>query len=180
MSSELAFVIGYDISNPRRLLRVHREMCKHATPLEYSIFLLVGSEAAKDRCLEEIDALIKPLEDDVRCYALPARGFQGRVGRASLPAGNRLDGAAGGDCVRRPAPEPGKWRRSLRCRHPAPRRERCTAYWRSSCAKWIGDLGASRAYHRKKCGRFARPGFTPPSPTPCGGRAESGRAKTIR
>ncbi len=87
MSSELAFVIGYDISNPRRLLRVHREMCKHATPLEYSIFLLVGSEAAKDRCLEEIEALIKPLEDDVRCYALPARGFQGRVGRASLPAG---------------------------------------------------------------------------------------------
>lgn len=80
----------------------------------------------------------------------------------------------------RPAPEPGKWRRSLRCRHPAPRRERCTAYWQSSCAQWIGDLGASRAYHRKKCGRFARPGFTPPSPTPCGGRAESGRAKTIR
>ncbi len=87
MTSDLAFVIGYDISNPRRLLRVHREMCKHATPLEYSIFLLVGSAAAKDHCLEEIDALIKPLEDDVRCYALPARGFQGRLGRASLPIG---------------------------------------------------------------------------------------------
>jgi CRISPR-associated protein Cas2 len=55
----MAFVIGYDISEPRRLLRVHREMCKHATPLE----------------------------DDVRCYPLPARGFQGRIGVASLPAG---------------------------------------------------------------------------------------------
>ncbi len=87
MSSELAFVIGYDISNPRRLLRVHREMCKHATPLEYSVFLLVGNAAAKDRCLLEIGELIKPLEDDVRCYALPARGFQGRIGHASLPAG---------------------------------------------------------------------------------------------
>jgi hypothetical protein len=43
-----AFVIGYDISNPRRLQRIHREMCKHAAPLEYSIFLLVGSEADKD------------------------------------------------------------------------------------------------------------------------------------
>ncbi|MBL8393249.1 MAG: CRISPR-associated endonuclease Cas2 [Candidatus Accumulibacter sp.] len=87
MAADLAFVIGYDISDPRRLLRVHREMCRHATPLEYSIFLLVGSATAKDRCLQEIDALIKPQEDDVRCYALPARGFQGRIGRASLPAG---------------------------------------------------------------------------------------------
>jgi hypothetical protein len=65
MASEraaMAFVIGYDISEPRRLLRVHREMCKHATPLE----------------------------DDVRCYPLPARGFQGRIGtvRSSfLPVG---------------------------------------------------------------------------------------------
>jgi CRISPR-associated protein Cas2 len=62
-------------------------MCRHAAPLEYSIFLLVGSDAAKDRCLEEIDALINPRDDDVRCYALPARGFQGRIGRASLPTG---------------------------------------------------------------------------------------------
>ncbi len=82
-----AFVIGYDISDPRRLQRVHREMCRHASPLEYSIFLLVGSDGAKDRCLAEIAALIKAAEDDVRCYTLPARGFQGRVGRASLPEG---------------------------------------------------------------------------------------------
>ncbi|MBN8454021.1 CRISPR-associated endonuclease Cas2 [Accumulibacter sp.] len=87
MTAELAFVIGYDISDPRRLLRVHREMCKHATPLEYSIFLLVGSENDKKLCLLEIGSLIEPQEDDVRCYALPARGFQGRIGRASLPEG---------------------------------------------------------------------------------------------
>ena len=86
MTSEQAFVIGYDISNPRRLLRVHHEMCKHASPLEYSIFLLVGSDAAKDRCLQEIDALIEPQDDDVRCHALPGRSFQGRIGRANLPA----------------------------------------------------------------------------------------------
>ncbi|MCM8624787.1 CRISPR-associated endonuclease Cas2 [Accumulibacter sp.] len=87
MRSEQAFVIGYDITQPRRLARVHREMCRHATPLEYSIFLLVGSVADKDRCLGEVEALIDRDEDDVRCYALPLRGFQGRIGRASLPAG---------------------------------------------------------------------------------------------
>lgn len=85
--ASLCFVIGYDIANPARLQRVHREMCRHATPLEYSVFLLVGSEADKARCLAAIGDLIAPRVDDVRCYPLPARGFQGRMGRASLPAG---------------------------------------------------------------------------------------------
>lgn len=87
MSSDRAFVIGYDIADPRRLMRVHREMCRHATPLEYSIFLLVGSDADKERCLEALGRLITPDEDDVRCYPLPARGFQNRIGRANLPDG---------------------------------------------------------------------------------------------
>jgi len=90
--SERAFVIGYDIANPRRLQRVHREMCKHATPLEYSVFLLVGDSRAKDFCLEKMAGLIEDGEDDVRCYPLPVRGFQGRVGRASLPSGIQWTG----------------------------------------------------------------------------------------
>jgi len=90
--SERAFVIGYDIANPRRLQRVHREMCKHATPLEYSVFLLVGDARAKDLCLEKMAGLIEENEDDLRCYPLPVRGFQGRVGRASLPPGIQWTG----------------------------------------------------------------------------------------
>ena len=94
--AEHAFVIGYDIADPRRLQRVHREMCKHATPLEYSVFLLIGDQRVKDRCLEKMTALIKASEDDVRCYPLPVRGFQGRVGRASLPAGIQWTGLPAG------------------------------------------------------------------------------------
>jgi len=47
----------------------------------------VGSEHARSYCLDEIRKLIDPLADDVRCHPLPARGFQGRVGRASPPDG---------------------------------------------------------------------------------------------
>ena len=90
--SEGTFIIGYDIADPRRLQRVHREMCKHAAPLEYSVFLLVGSQYDKDRCLLQVSGLIKVKEDDVRCYPLPARGFQGRIGRAGLPAGIQWTG----------------------------------------------------------------------------------------
>ena len=90
--SKDCFVIGYDIANPRRLQRVHRIMCKYAAPLEYSVFFFVGSASDKDRCLVEVASLIKPGEDDVRCYPLPSRGFQRRIGRAGLPEGLQWTG----------------------------------------------------------------------------------------
>ena len=90
--NERAFITGYDIANPRRPQREHREMCKHATPLEYSVFLMVGDQRTKDLCMTKMAALIKDSEDDVRCHPLPARGFQGRVGRASLPTGIQWTG----------------------------------------------------------------------------------------
>jgi len=91
-----AFVIGYDIASPRRLGRVHREMCKHAAPIEYSVFVLVGSEHAKDICLAEMARLMDDAEDDVRCYPLPVRGFQGRIGRTTLPEGIQWTGLPAG------------------------------------------------------------------------------------
>lgn len=92
MRAEYSYVIGYDIACPRRLGRIHREMLKHATPIEYSIFVLVGSEHAKDTCLAEMAKLVDDNEDDVRCYPLPARGLQCRIGRASLPEGIQWTG----------------------------------------------------------------------------------------
>lgn len=94
--SEHAFVIGYDIASPRRLGRVHREMRKHACALEYSVFLLVGSERAKDACLAKMARLMDKEEDDVRCYPLPSRGLQARIGRATLPEGIQWTGLPAG------------------------------------------------------------------------------------
>jgi len=91
-----AFVIGYDIASPRRLGRVHREILKHACPLEYSVFLLVGTERAKEACLAEMARLIDTDEDDVRCYPLPGRGLQVRIGRATLPQGIQWTGLPAG------------------------------------------------------------------------------------
>jgi CRISPR-associated protein Cas2 len=81
------WVIGYDICDPRRLQRVYRTMLKHATPLEYSIFLLVGTERDRACCLSQVAALISQDTDDLRCYPLPERGLQERIGKAALPEG---------------------------------------------------------------------------------------------
>lgn len=81
------WIIGYDITDPRRLQRVYRAMLKHAAPLEYSIFLLTGSERDKQKCMSEIVRLISTATDDLRCYPLPERGLQARLGKATLPPG---------------------------------------------------------------------------------------------
>ncbi len=81
------YLIGYDIANPKRLCRIHRAMKTHATPIQYSIFLLEGSERALQYCLDEILPLMNPTEDDIRCYPLPQRGHQFRIGKAVLPEG---------------------------------------------------------------------------------------------
>ncbi len=87
-----AWIIGYDITDPRRLNRVHRAMLNRATPIEYSIFLFIGNERQVAECLATVDTLIDGKTDDVRCYPLPSRGLQERIGRATLPEGIQWTG----------------------------------------------------------------------------------------
>ena len=82
-----SWVIGYDVTNPKRLQRIYREMLRHATPIEYSIFLLTGSERDCQNCIEQVKAMIDENSDDLRCYPLPANALQQRLGKATLPAG---------------------------------------------------------------------------------------------
>ncbi len=81
------WLIGYDITDPKRLQRIYRVMLKHATPIEYSIFMLHGTEREKQLCLDELVAMIDVDTDDLRCYPLPERGVQERIGKATLPSG---------------------------------------------------------------------------------------------
>ena len=81
------WLIGYDITDSKRLQRAHRILIKYATPIEYSIFLLSGSDRDRQKCLDELTAIIDPSSDDLRCYPLPERGLQLRIGKPTLPAG---------------------------------------------------------------------------------------------
>lgn len=37
------WIVAYDVSSPRRLQRIHRFMVGQASPIEYSVFLFVGT-----------------------------------------------------------------------------------------------------------------------------------------
>ena len=86
------WIVAYDVSAPRRLQRIHRFMVGQASPIEYSVFLFVGTAKQLEACLAELGRLIDPRDDDMRCYALPARGLQARIGCATLPAGIQWTG----------------------------------------------------------------------------------------
>ena len=81
------YLIGYDICCPKRLQRVHRKMLRLAVPIQYSVFLLTGSERDLEQCLAELKPLINDREDDLRCYRLPSTGYKARLGTAVLPEG---------------------------------------------------------------------------------------------
>lgn len=81
------FLIGYDISNERRIAQIFRRLKNHAIPIQYSLFLLDGSEKNLQCCLDEIIPIINSNEDDLRCYPLPARGLKIHMGKALLPDG---------------------------------------------------------------------------------------------
>ena len=81
------YIVGYDISDPGRLQRVHRAMLRFAAPIEYSIFLLDGNEKEMQTCMNTVLLLMDKHVDDVRCYPLPVRGLQTRLGRVCLPLG---------------------------------------------------------------------------------------------
>ena len=66
-----AWLIGYDISSPKRLQRVHRFLSRRAYALQYSLFLAVVTRAELDELLRGVATLIHPRRDDVRAWPLP-------------------------------------------------------------------------------------------------------------
>lgn len=68
----ISYVIAYDITDPRRLARVHRALREEAFPVQYSVFLATLDTAAINRLLAKLGRLIDPGRDDVRAYPLPS------------------------------------------------------------------------------------------------------------
>jgi CRISPR-associated protein Cas2 len=81
------YIICYDITDPKRLSRMHRHLQKHAMPIQYSVFFFNGTERQLETCLEIAVSLIDPDADDLRAYPLPHRGLRARTGTATLPKG---------------------------------------------------------------------------------------------
>lgn len=85
-----AWLIAYDIADPRRLGRVHRLLKKVAIPIQYSVFLAWLNERQLGWLVEQLRSRIDAREDDVRLYHLPVTTELTTLGKQWLPQGVQL------------------------------------------------------------------------------------------
>lgn len=90
LNQPATWLIAYDISDPKRLARVHRYVRDHAIPLQYSVFLTEQTPRQIKKLTDELRTLIVEREDDVRVYRLPAYPTIETFGRTILPDGADL------------------------------------------------------------------------------------------
>ncbi len=94
------FLLAYDISDPRRLIRVHRACRKWGVPLQYSVFLVPLTPATIGDLVADLRDIIDERADDVRVYPLPSRVEVAQYGRQGLPDGIELvGGQLGGEKI---------------------------------------------------------------------------------
>ena len=85
-------LLTYDIADPKRLAKVHRTVKRVGIPLQYSVFVIPGTQAVLDTLLDELNEIIEPRDDDIRVYTLPTRVQVNRLGRQRLAEGVMLVG----------------------------------------------------------------------------------------
>jgi CRISPR-associated protein Cas2 len=79
------YLVCYDITEPKRLVRVHRFLREEGMPVQYSVFTAQLSSKALHRLLGGLRRRIDPRTDDVRVYPLPARRERLCLGRQFFP-----------------------------------------------------------------------------------------------
>ncbi|MBM3739669.1 MAG: CRISPR-associated endonuclease Cas2 [Acidobacteria bacterium] len=87
LSQPRNWLIAYDISDHRRLRRVHRFLRGHAVPVQYSVFATRASPMALGVMRAALASLVDPKNDDVRMYPVPEPAVLSVYGRKALPEG---------------------------------------------------------------------------------------------
>ena len=86
----ISWLVCYDIADRRRLQRVHRVMCRHAVPVQHSVFHAVATRPELLAVFDEIGKCIDPRHDDVRAYPLSTLEAPTTFGAGALAPGIML------------------------------------------------------------------------------------------
>lgn len=83
-SRHVPWLVCYDISDPKRLARVHRTVSKDAVPLQYSVYFTIATRRTVASFLDRVAKQIDPARDDLRAYPLLTAGRHEVYGSARL------------------------------------------------------------------------------------------------
>ncbi len=87
MHQQKAWLVAYDICEPRRLRRVHKHLRKEGVPAQYSAFTVEADDVQIEQLLAKLKALIDERVDDLRAYHLPASCTVWSLGSQQWPDG---------------------------------------------------------------------------------------------
>lgn len=80
-----SWLVTYDISDPKRLARIHKALKKEGIPVQYSVFHLLTSQAKIGALMVKLGHLAHPQADDIRAYRIPAKPWQATLGQPIIP-----------------------------------------------------------------------------------------------
>ncbi|MGQ4808071.1 CRISPR-associated endoribonuclease Cas2 [Candidatus Entotheonellaceae bacterium PAL068K] len=78
------YIVAYDISDPKRLRRVHRTMRGYGEPLQYSVFRCILSPSERILLLEALTPIIHHREDQVMLINLGPSDGRARLNIETL------------------------------------------------------------------------------------------------
>ena len=88
------WLICYDVADPTRLQRVYKEVRRHFTPFQHSVFRTCATRRELLERLGVLDRLIDPRRDDIRAYPLLTTSTPVVYGKGLMAVGVWLaDGA---------------------------------------------------------------------------------------
>lgn len=64
------YIVAYDISNPKRLAKIHRMLRKNGISAQKSVFFVKGTESDINKLLDQIASFMVLREDDLRAYPI--------------------------------------------------------------------------------------------------------------
>lgn len=85
------WLVAYDISDRKRLARVHRFMAKKGVPLQLSLFSATMTTRQAQALGAQLCELIDRKQDDLRLYPLPDGAVIERLGKSGLLDENLFD-----------------------------------------------------------------------------------------
>lgn len=101
-----AWIVAYDIREPRRLRRVHRTLRKEGVAAQYSVFTVEADDEGIARLLQRLRGIIDERVDDVRAYHLPAHCAVWALGTQHWPDGVSLAGMLAARLITEAASQP--------------------------------------------------------------------------
>jgi len=84
---EKYYIIAYDISDKKRLRKVHRLIKEYAMSLQYSVFIAPFSSCLMAEMIIRLKDVIKLSQDDIRIYPLSDSYKPEIYGNRKLPNG---------------------------------------------------------------------------------------------